>query len=266
MATYAIGDVQGCWQPLQRLLDVLQFDPNKDTLWFTGDLVNRGPESLAVLRFVSTLHRPIVVLGNHDLHFLALYYTQRKPAADDTLTTLLQSSECDQLAEWLSQRPLFHYDAEFDTAMVHAGIPPFWTLQQTQDYAHEVEILLRSSQRQDFFLNMYANTPTHWQDSLHAWPRLRLITNLLTRMRFLDQQGHLNLSYKGELDRAPANLIPWFSYPRTLPLSSRVIFGHWAALRGECPIPQYHAIDGGCVWGNELIALRLEDGRRYYSK
>lgn len=263
MATYAIGDVQGCWQALQRLLDHLQFDPAQDTLWFTGDLVNRGPDSLAVLRFVSTLKNPIVVLGNHDLHFLALFYTQRPTQADDTLNELLASDDCPQLAAWLIQRPLFYHDQLQNYAMVHAGIPPTWTLAQTLHYAQEVEQVLQSDQRKEFFLNMYANQPNSWHESIVGLPRLRLITNYLTRMRFLDHAGHLNLSYKGELDNAPDDLIPWFNYPRSTPFPTRVIFGHWAALRGHCPVAQYSALDGGCVWGYELMALRLEDGQRF---
>lgn len=263
MATYAIGDVQGCWAALQRLLALIQFDETQDCLWFTGDLINRGPDSLAVLRFVRQLPHKVTVLGNHDLHFLAVYYAGRAVVKGDTLDQLLAAPDCAELAAWLCQQPLLHVDLQRNAACVHAGIPPMWRLAQAQQYARELENVLQSPQRDEFFQHMYADQPDAWDESLSGWPRYRLITNYFTRMRFLTDEGKLNLSFKGELDSAPANLIPWYEIPRVEPLSIRLLFGHWAALMGQCPVPDFHALDGGCVWGNQLIALRLEDERRF---
>lgn len=268
MSTYVIGDVQGCWRSLQALLNKIEFDQDEDVLWFAGDLINRGPNSLDVLYFVYALQNAIVVLGNHDLHFLACYYGQKQISEQDTFQDILAAPFVDKLAEWLCHQPLCYVDETHQAILTHAGIPPYWSLEQALQYANEVESILQSNQRNELFSNMYDQTDqsTLWDDAISGWERSRLIINHFTRMRFIDNNNNLNLSYKGEIKDAPNNLTPWFDLPRKEPLQCRLYFGHWAALQGHCTAKNIEAVDGGCVWGNHLIAVRLEDQQRFEQK
>ncbi len=259
MAVYAIGDVQGCYQPLMNLLELIQYSPKQDQLWFTGDLVNRGPQSLAVLRFIKNLQpTPIVVLGNHDLHLLAIYHHSQYLKKSDTLQEILAAPDVDELIFWLSRRPLLHFDPDLNFAMVHAGLPPQWSFKEALQHAREVEQFLQSSQAAFFFQHLYGNEPSLWDDALTGLDRLRFIVNCFTRLRFCDAQGRLNLSNKSAL---PLNSddIPWFKISWRKSISSRILFGHWAALMGKTNEPNVYALDTGCVWGNQLTALRLND-------
>lgn len=259
MATYAIGDVQGCYNELMALLEKIAYDPNKDQLWFTGDLVNRGPHSLKTLRFIYSLPvQPIVVLGNHDLHLLAVAYGAISINAKDTSNEILNAPDRDDLLTWLRQRPLIYQDTRLGYAMVHAGIYPGWTLKEAMLYANELEAILKSDQYTEFFQHMYGNEPSHWDATLTGWERLRFIANAFTRMRFCTPDGGLNLTIK-ETAQPPQGLVPWFEMP--MPNQNlRIIFGHWAALGGAIIKPGFFHLDTGCVWGGKLTAIRLEDG------
>lgn len=262
MSTYAIGDIQGCFSALEELLLHIEFDASKDKLWFTGDLVNRGPQSLEVLRFVKSLgDAQVTVLGNHDLTLLAIYYGTRKAHAGDTLNDILQAPDCDDLMAWLRRCPLLHHD---HYVMTHAGLAPMWTLAQAKALAHEVEQVLRGENIRDFLAAMYGNQPDRWQDDLTGMDRLRCITNYLTRMRFCDATGHLDLGFKGQIKDKPAELIPWFLVPNRANQHEDIIFGHWAALEGITNTPSVYALDTGCVWGRCLTAMRLEDKQRFF--
>lgn len=239
MSTYAIGDVQGCYEPLMRLLEKIQFDESKDTLWFTGDLVNRGPHSFEVVEFVKNLGpKAVTVLGNHDLHFLA--------AGKFTKT---------EHYEWMLTRPLIHYSAEKNFLLVHAGIPPQWDIPKALALAKEVEKALQSAPAA-FFAHMYGDIPRLWHEDLTGFDRLRVITNYFTRMRYLDSEGGLELNYKGPLGGEPRGCYPWFKFYSH---KIRIIFGHWAALQGKVDVPNVYGIDTGCVWGNCLTALCIDD-------
>lgn len=265
MANYVIGDIQGCYTPLMRLLDQIHFNEQCDRLWFVGDLVNRGPDSLSVLRFVKQLPlTPYIALGNHDLHLLSrLFIPNTQASPGDTLDAVLQADEAEALGHWLRQQSLLIYDPHFKVLGVHAGIPPFWNLDQAIFYAQEVETALRSEDFRLFLSDMYGNQPACWQDDLTGHARLRFMVNAFTRMRFCDAQGCLQLEYKGTLAQAPPNIIPWYAVPRRVPIDADIVFGHWAALKGECPVSGVYAIDTGCVWGGALTALRLEDRQRF---
>ena len=265
MPDYAIGDIQGCYQPLLRLLDFIQFDEKKDRLWFVGDLVNRGPESLAVLRFVKKLPlTPRITLGNHDLHLLGSLFGDRPwKGPDDTIEEIVKAPDGEELGHWLRTQSILYHSAELDLVMSHAGIAPLWDLPTAQQYAKELETVLSGPNYREFLSNMYGNKPHLWSDELEDLDRLRAITNYFTRMRFCDEQGGLELSYKGTIDKAPPHVYPWFAFPRRIELDVDLVFGHWAALRGVCPNPRIHAIDTGCLWGGALTALRLQDKQRF---
>jgi bis(5'-nucleosyl)-tetraphosphatase (symmetrical) len=264
MANYAIGDIQGCLEPLQCLLKKIAFDPAKDRLWLAGDLINRGPDTLATLRYLYTLRdRITIVLGNHDLHFIAVYYGLRKQGKNDTLKELLAAPDCAELVYWLRQQKLVHHDAALGYTMVHAGIPPQWNLQQALARSHEVETALQREHPENFLSEMYGNKPTCWSDQLKGTDRLRLITNYFTRMRFCSADGELELQTKESADLAPNGFAPWFSFPQRQTRDEKIIFGHWAALEGKVSEQNIFALDTGCVWGDELTAMRLEDGVRF---
>lgn len=267
MATYAIGDIQGCLEPLKCLLEKISFDPQKDSLWLAGDLINRGPDTLATLRFLYQLRdRLTIVLGNHDLHFIAVYYGLRKQGKSDTLQQLLSAPDCADLVYWLRQQKLVHRDAHLGYAMVHAGIPPQWSLQEAVTRAQEVEAVLRSDNPEDFLAGMYGNTPALWRDELTGVERWRVITNYFTRMRFCNAQGELELQTKENADAAPEGFAPWFLFSQRKTAEDKIIFGHWAALEGRVNVPNVFALDTGCVWGGALTAMRLEDGVRFSCK
>lgn len=265
MADYAIGDVQGCYEPLLRLLDRIDFDDKVDRLWFVGDLVNRGPDSLNVLRFVSTLPiSPRVTLGNHDLHLLgSLFGDKPWKGHDDTIQDILKAPDGEALGHWLRKQSILYYSTELNVVMCHAGIAPMWDLPKAISLAKELEQVLSGENFRDFLTHMYGNQPDIWSDELRGIDRLRMITNYFTRMRFCDAEGHLNLSYKGTIAEAPANLYPWYALPQRKEIDADLVFGHWAALMGVCPNPRIHAIDTGCLWGGSLTALRLQDKQRF---
>lgn len=267
MSTYAIGDIQGCFSELQKLLEKIHFDPAKDNLWFTGDLVNRGLQSLEVLRFVKQLgDQHVTVLGNHDLHLLAVFYGLRQVSQHDTLSSILTAPDKDELIDWLRQKPLLHYDKKLKFVMSHAGLAPFWTIDKARQLALEVEHVLASHDPAHFLSHLYGNEPDYWRDDLSGMDRLRCIINYLTRMRFCHRDGRLELSYKGEIASKPKDLLPWFDVPGRVNVNDKIIFGHWAALNGKTPAANLYALDTGCVWGNCLTALCLEDEKRYSVK
>jgi len=265
VADYAIGDVQGCYEPLQRLLELIDFNEKEDCLWFVGDLVNRGPESLAVLRFINSLPlTPRITLGNHDLHLLgALFAVKPWKGDDDTLQEIVQAPDGEDLGHWLRKQSILQFSAELNLVMCHSGIAPLWDLPQAMHLARELETVLAGDNYRDFLTHMYGNKPDIWSDELAGMDRYRLITNYFTRMRFCDAQGRLELNYKGTVADAPTNLYPWYAVPNRKGIDADIVFGHWAALMGRCPNPRIHAIDTGCLWGGQLTALRLQDKQRF---
>jgi len=262
LTTYAVGDLQGCLEPLTCLLERVDFSPSRDCLWLAGDLVNRGPQSLEALRFVRDLESSaITVLGNHDLHLLAVAHNIERMRKSDTLQAILDAPDRADLIDWLRQQKLIHYDAERHTAMVHAGIPPQWSLEKALRRAAEVEQALQDDALLLPFLDgMYGNQPAKWNKELHGVPRLRLITNYFTRMRFCKADGTLDLDAKEGADSAPAGYAPWFSHSNRKTRNVKLIFGHWAALEGQCDEPNVFALDTGCVWGNAMTLMNLDSG------
>jgi len=260
MSTYAIGDIQGCYESLHCLLEKIAFNPATDKLWLVGDLINRGPDSLATLRFLYSIRNSVeFVLGNHDLHFIAVAYGLRKKSQSDTLDALLIAPDRQELIDWLLQGKLLHTDEFLGFTMVHAGIPPMWSLQQAQAHAREVEAVLQSRYCRDFLMNMYGNQPNRWKNKLIGTDRLRVITNYFTRMRFCSEEGMLEFDTKENMAAAPLGFAPWFSFSERKTSQDKIIFGHWAALEGKVNMPNIYALDTGCVWGGSLSALRLED-------
>lgn len=264
MAVYAIGDVQGCFDPLMCLLEKIKFDGTEDTLWFAGDLVNRGPRSLDVLRFIKNLGtRGIVVLGNHDLHLLATVFASRKLKPHDTFHDIINAPDKDELIHWLRHQPLIHYDKSLNCAMVHAGIPPIWSLKEAISLGGEVEKVLHSNNYIDYFQAMYGNMPMTWHNDITGVERLRIITNYFTRMRFCKIDGTLDLDSKSGPNSAPTGFAPWFEYQNPALKNTDIVFGHWAALEGQCSVNNIYALDTGCAWGGSLTALRLSDKRTF---
>ena len=261
MTRYAVGDLQGCLKPLQYLLRKVQFDRHHDQLWLVGDIINRGPDSLGALRFIKDLGDCIrLVLGNHELHFLAVATGIRSLKKLDTFTDILQANECQDYIEWLCQQPLLYTDPSGDYTMVHAGIPPQWTLAQAQQYASEVANALQRKNRAAFLQHMYGDTPDCWHDDLQGWERLRVITNYLTRMRFCAREGKLDLQHKA-VQHHDAAMLPWFMHSNRQIQQHSILFGHWAALKGEVDLPYIHALDTACVWGHKLTLMNLENGQ-----
>lgn len=262
MATYAIGDVQGCFASLLALLDTIAFDRSRDCLWLTGDLVNRGPQSLAVLRFVRDLgDRAVTVLGNHDLHLLAVAYGQTSLRPKDTFTDVLQAPDRDVLLTWLRQQPLLHYDASLDMTLVHAGLPPQWSLAMARTHATEVEDVLRGTSYLEFLARLETTAPTQWHNALGQWERLCYITCCFTRLRYCDATGQLALKPTGPPGSQPAPYLPWFAVPGRASAPNNIVFGHWATL-DACTVPGVYHLDTGCVWGGTLTALCLETRQR----
>ena len=258
MATYAIGDLQGCYDPFRKLLDKLEFDPDKDTIWLTGDLVNRGPKSLKTIRFVKSLgDSAVTVLGNHDLHLLALA-NDVKFSKDryQSLWKILGADDGEELLDWLRALPLAHYSKKLNTLMVHAGIPPQWTIKKTLRRAAEVETALRRDDYHKFLERMYGDRPNRWSGDLKGKQRLRVIVNALTRMRMIYSDGRLNFTHNGPPKGARKGLIPWFEADAPKWRGTRIVFGHWSAL-GLIVTPELISVDTGCVWGRQLTAVRL---------
>ncbi|SFA41895.1 symmetrical bis(5'-nucleosyl)-tetraphosphatase [Metapseudomonas otitidis] len=264
MTTYAVGDLQGCLVPLKCLLDRVAFDPARDRLWLVGDLVNRGPKSLETLRFLFAMRDSVTcVLGNHDLHLLAVAHNVERLKKSDTLREIIEAPDAGDLLDWLRRQKLVHYDEARDIAMVHAGIPPMWTLAKALKRAAEVEEALLDDARLPLFLEgMYGNDPACWDSDLHGITRLRVITNYFTRMRFCKADGTLDLKSKEGADTAPPGYRPWFAHPSRKTRGQKIIFGHWAALEGKCNEPGLHALDTGCVWGGTMTLLNIDNGQR----
>lgn len=261
MATYAIGDIQGCFDELQDLLKKIKFNPSQDKLWFAGDLINRGPQSLEVLRFIRDLgasHK--IVLGNHDLHLLASWVHGKSISSKDTLQPILEAKDSEQLCQWLRQQPIMVEDTDLGFVMVHAGILPLWDMAQVRTFAHEIEVTLQSDGYKDFLNHMYSNEDNVWQDHLEGLPRLRTLVNVFTRIRYCDANGIMALTEKGELGTQSSGLMPWFICPQRKTHDQKIVFGHWATLEGKI-LGEHNvfSLDTGCVWGRSLRAMRLED-------
>ncbi len=260
MATYAIGDVQGCYGTLQALLEKIGFNPELDRLWFVGDLVNRGPQSLETLRFVRELGKAaIAVLGNHDLYLLKIALCNdvvRK--RDDSLAAILNAPDRDELMAWLRARPLMHVEKEW--VLVHAGLLPDWSIEQACGLASEVETVLRGDRVMEFLAGLWGDLPDAWDERLQGIDRLRVIVNAMTRMRFCTLDGRMDFCVKGGIKSAPRGCVPWFAHPLRASTDRTIICGHWSAL-GLHLSDGIAALDTGCVWGGKLTALRLEDGK-----
>jgi bis(5'-nucleosyl)-tetraphosphatase (symmetrical) len=258
MAIFAVGDVQGCCAELRKLIDELPFDPSNDELWFVGDLVNRGPDGLGVLRFVRELGPAArTLLGNHDLHLLALALGKAVPVADDDLAPVLAAADGPELVDWLRRQPLAHHDPDLNTLMVHAGIIPSWNGAETLARAREVEAVLHSDDCGDFLTAMYGSRPDRWAETLEGQDRLRFITNCLTRIRFVRADESLDFDQKGPPGSQPPGLVPWFEMPGRATSDLRIVFGHWSTL-GLLQRPNLIGLDTGVVWGGKLTAVRLD--------
>jgi bis(5'-nucleosyl)-tetraphosphatase (symmetrical) len=256
--TFVIGDVQGCLAPLKALLNKINYDPQDTQIWFTGDLINRGPQSLETLRFIMSLPQDTVcVLGNHDLSLMVAEQGLYIPKPQDTYAEILTAPDKAQLIEWLRHRPLLHHDPQQQWVVTHAGIYPKWDLPTAILRAREVEALLRGVDFPHLINNMFGNTPNAWDDQLTGWDRARFIINAFTRMRFCTANGELELYSTGTPAQHPS-LIPWYDLPNRVNISAGLIFGHWAALSGKCHVANIYPIDTGCVWGHCLTAFCLE--------
>lgn len=263
MATYVIGDIQGCYPQLEQLLAKIQFDAAQDELWSVGDLVNRGPDSLNTLRFFKALgKRAKVVLGNHDMHLLAVAHGNReryKPHKD-TLEAILKAEDRDELMAWLRQQAFLHYDAQHKVAMIHAGLPPQWDLATAQGCANELESLLRSKKAKAFLQAMYGLDDKVWSPELTGLSRLRFINSCFTRLRYCNAKGKLQMKNKNiptDLN-GTEEVMPWFAHPQRASRDTTIVFGHWATL-GYYSGNNVYGLDSGCLWGGRLSALRLED-------
>ena len=262
MAVYAIGDLQGCYDPFRRLLDEIEFDPENDKLWLVGDLVNRGPKSLKTLRYVMSLGESVqTVLGNHDLHLLALWAgAAQNRKRFSSLGKILSAPDVDELCHWLRLQPLAYFDEELNTLMVHAGTHPDWSVENTLDRAAEVEEELRYGDYLGLLNNMYSNSPASWSSKLKGYKRLRFIINCFTRMRMITSANKLNFTHAGSPWRARSNIMPWYQAETRKTVDTRVVFGHWSQL-GLIVLPNLICLDTGCVWGRQLTAARLDKRR-----
>lgn len=256
MSTFAIGDVQGCFDELQLLLEECGFARRRDRLWFVGDLVNRGPKSLQVLRFVRDLgSRAVTVLGNHDLHLITQYEGFERRRKDDTFHDVLEARDARELVDWLRARPMMHVAGGY--AMVHAGLLPQWSIAKAFKLAKEVEAALAARDYRDFLENMYGSKPDRWSDALQGWDRLRVIVNVMTRMRFCTPRG--KMEFRAKVTQPPRGYAPWFEGRKG---KQRIVFGHWSTL-GLKLTGRLAGLDSGCVWGGSLTALRLEDRKLF---
>ena len=257
MATYAVGDVQGCFSELEHLLQVINFDPHADHLWFVGDLVNRGPQSLETIRFVKSLgDNATCVLGNHDVHLIACHAGVQTCKPESSLRKILDSHDVTEIIDWLRNRPLLHHDEDLDWTMVHAGLLPQWDLAQAIKCAREVEAQLQSDNYTDFLNYAYGNDPKQWRADLKPQDRMRVILNAFTRLRLCNLEGAMDFKYKGPLGAQSAGLHAWFDIPRQSD-DLRILFGHWSAL-GLMQTDKLLALDTGCLWGNQLTAARID--------
>ncbi len=257
MAVYAIGDIQGCYEELRRLLDLIDFDPTQDKLWFAGDLINRGPHSLQVLRFVKSLgDRAVSVLGNHDLHLLALSEGNLSHSQAGELHEILEAPDRDELIDWLRHCPVMHHSHKRGFSLIHAGLPPQWDLTQAKACARELESTLRGPGFHDFCQDMYGNQPDQWDESLQGMDRLRYITNCFTRLRYCMPDGRLHMQDKGPPEQHLQGALPWYLAPHRKTRHERILFGHWSTL-GYRNIDRVWSLDSGCLWGGRLTALRI---------
>jgi bis(5'-nucleosyl)-tetraphosphatase (symmetrical) len=257
MAIYAIGDIQGCYDELQRLLELIRYDPAKDKLWFAGDLVNRGPKSLHVMRFIKSLGKGAVcVLGNHDLHLLALSQGNMSHQKHGNLMEILNAPDRDELIDWLRHRPLMYHHSKRAYSLIHAGLPPQWDLDTALACARELESTLRGPEFHDFCHNMYGNKPDKWQKNLSGMDRLRFITNCFTRLRYCTTDGCLSMHDKGPPEQHLNASLPWYAIAERKTRDDRILFGHWSTL-GYRQIGNVWSLDSGCFWGGRLTALRI---------
>jgi bis(5'-nucleosyl)-tetraphosphatase (symmetrical) len=258
MAIYAVGDIQGCYDPLCRLLDQVKFDQTQDVLWCVGDLVNRGPQSLEVLRLLLSLNNQCVsVLGNHDIHLLSMIYGVRSPRQNDTLTDVLSAPDLDLIASWLRSKPLLFHNKETKSLLCHAGIYPWWDIQKSLALADEVSSIFSVEKKCIKLLKkIYSNSPGRWSDDLVGTPRLRFIINAFTRMRFVSPKGNLNLTESGYDGKYRKNRVPWVDVPNPGLSDHRVVFGHWSAL-GLHNQKSYLGLDTGCVWGKNMTMVKI---------
>jgi bis(5'-nucleosyl)-tetraphosphatase (symmetrical) len=262
---YAIGDIQGCLDPLKRLLDKIKFNDNTDRLWFVGDLINRGPASLETLRFIYNLPLAAhITLGNHDLYLLHCVFNEQSLRQEDTVNSIINAPDRDELCHWLRQQPLLYHDPVQHVVMTHAGIYPHWSLEEAKQHAAYFSLALQGPDYKKTLSVLYGNHPNQWSETHPHDEKLRFIANAFTRMRFCTKEGLLQLNYKGDVAHAPSNHYPWYAVPHRCMIEETLVFGHWAALEGECPIPNVYALDTGCVWGKKLTALRLHDKQRFY--
>ncbi|MPZ46888.1 MAG: symmetrical bis(5'-nucleosyl)-tetraphosphatase [Betaproteobacteria bacterium] len=259
MATYVIGDIQGCFEALEKLLDRIDFDAGRDRLWFVGDLVNRGPDSLATLRFVRDLgDGAVTVLGNHDLHLLTVASGFAHLHRGDTVADILDAPDRDALLDWLRRCKLMHVDEGW--AMVHAGLLPQWSVERAHALAREVESVLGGSDYADMLRHMYGNQPDEWDEALEGDDRLRVIVNAMTRLRLCTPQGKMEFRHKSAPRQLPPGYLPWYAIPERASAGHPIVFGHWSTL-GLHAAEDVVALDSGCLWGNALSALRLHDRR-----
>ncbi len=258
MTVYAIGDVQGCFDELQELVHCIKYNPKKDQLWFVGDLVNRGPKSLEILRWVKSLgDAAVTVLGNHDLHLLAAHAGAKEIRTTSSLYSVLQAEDIDTLVEWLRRQPLIRYNKQLQFAMVHAGLAPQWSLEDAIRYSKEVETVLRSKKYKDFLYNMYGDKPNQWDGRLRGWNRLRTITNFMTRVRYCNNRGVMSFTEKGPPGTQSTRMKPWYQIKSRKSQDTTVVFGHWSTL-GYINEHNIIATDTGCLWGGALTAVQIE--------
>ncbi len=261
---YVIGDLQGCHAAFRQLLNTLDFDPSQDKLWFAGDLVARGEDSLNTLRDVKALCEQgaaATVLGNHDLNLLAVWRGATKIKKKDKTAPIFEAEDSEELLQWLRHQPILVYP-DANTVLVHAGIPPHWSIKAAAEYAQQLEMQLQGSlyQLDRVLPHLYSKEPDHWDTNINGFSKIRAIANYFTRMRLCKQDGTLEFSFTSNLDQPmPAGFLPWFEWQ--VPRTRKILFGHWAALKGDIDLPYARALDGGCVWGNYLLAYRLSDGK-----
>ncbi len=261
MSTYIIGDVHGCLSALDNLIETLAFDPANDRLWFVGDLINRGPASLDTLRYVKSLgDSAVITLGNHDVHCLGVYYNARKPSAKDTLFDIFTAPDANQLMDWLRHRSLLHHNECLNTVMVHAGIPPMWSLKTAKKQAKKLEAVLRSDDVDSCMPLLFGNGPEHWRDADSSRRRRRFALNALTRMRYCWSDGSLDFSFNVQPAARPQGLSAWYNTPNRVPIDETIVFGHWAAHPAIAP-PRIIPLDRGCVYGGSLVAYIVEQQR-----
>ena len=264
MSAYAIGDIQGCYSELQNLLNEINFDERRDELWFAGDLVNKGPKSLQTLRFIKALGvNAKITLGNHDLHLLAVAKNIQPLLKKDTIQEILAADDVKELIDWLKSRPLLITDDNLNFTMVHAGLPPQWSLENAKEFAKECELILQSEKINKLLAEMYGDTPNIWVNSLQDYAKQRFIINCFTRIRFCNSDGMLDFDTKVAPGKQNTSLIPWYSLPNRKTKDNKIIFGHWSTVHigNEKNFKQYNVypIDTGCLWGGRLTAMRLED-------